>query len=176
VNFGYAKYVGGHATLGRNRQGNFWLTADELGIGTLRPKVAVIALADVASIEIVGGQVAKRSVGAVAVFGVLGGLAAKGAKNETAVVVRTKDGETAYYTIDKQSPVNVRAKITPLLKAAGVPFADELAAPAAAASSKSSAEPPSFDPIQRLRELAELRDKGVLTEEEFAAQKAKLLG
>ena len=33
---------------------------------------------------------------------------------------------------------------------------------------------PSPDPIQQLKELGELRDKGVLTEEEFAAQKAKL--
>jgi hypothetical protein len=32
------------------------------------------------------------------------------------------------------------------------------------------------DPIAQLRELGDLRDKGVLTEEEFAAQKAKLLG
>lgn len=31
------------------------------------------------------------------------------------------------------------------------------------------------DPIQKLKELGELRDSGVLTEEEFAAQKAKLL-
>ncbi len=35
---------------------------------------------------------------------------------------------------------------------------------------------PAADPIQQLKELGELRDKGVLTEEEFAAQKAKLLG
>jgi hypothetical protein len=32
------------------------------------------------------------------------------------------------------------------------------------------------DPVVRLKELGELRDSGVLTEEEFAAQKAKLLG
>lgn len=32
------------------------------------------------------------------------------------------------------------------------------------------------DPVAQLKELAELRDSGVLTEEEFAAQKAKLLG
>ena len=44
----------------------------------------------------------------------------------------------------------------------------EQAPPAAAA--------PSPDPIQQLKELGELRDMGVLTEEEFAAQKAKLLG
>jgi hypothetical protein len=32
------------------------------------------------------------------------------------------------------------------------------------------------DPIAQLKELAELRDQGVLTEEEFAAQKARILG
>lgn len=40
------------------------------------------------------------------------------------------------------------------------------AAPAAAAA----------DPIAQLKELGELRDSGVLTDEEFAAQKAKILG
>ena len=32
------------------------------------------------------------------------------------------------------------------------------------------------DTLARLKELGELRDSGVLTDEEFAAQKAKLLG
>jgi hypothetical protein len=31
------------------------------------------------------------------------------------------------------------------------------------------------DPIEKLRQLGELRDQGILTEEEFAAQKARLL-
>ena len=35
---------------------------------------------------------------------------------------------------------------------------------------------PAADPIEQLTKLGELRDKGVLTDEEFAAQKAKLLG
>jgi hypothetical protein len=35
---------------------------------------------------------------------------------------------------------------------------------------------PAEDPIEKLKEYAQLRDQGVLTEEEFAAQKAKLLG
>ena len=34
---------------------------------------------------------------------------------------------------------------------------------------------PSADPIAQLKELGALRDSGVLTEEEFAAQKAKIL-
>jgi len=35
---------------------------------------------------------------------------------------------------------------------------------------------PQQDVISQLKELGELRDSGVLTEEEFAQQKAKLLG
>ena len=34
---------------------------------------------------------------------------------------------------------------------------------------------PAPDPIEQLKELAALRDQGILTEEEFAAQKAKIL-
>jgi hypothetical protein len=41
--------------------------------------------------------------------------------------------------------------------------------PAAAAA-------PAPDPIEQLKQLAELKDQGILTEEEFAAQKAKILG
>jgi Short C-terminal domain len=35
---------------------------------------------------------------------------------------------------------------------------------------------PSPDPIEQLKQLGELHTQGVLTDEEFAAQKAKLLG
>ena len=38
------------------------------------------------------------------------------------------------------------------------------------------APPPAVDPIEQLKQLAELKDQGILTEEEFAAQKAKILG
>ena len=34
---------------------------------------------------------------------------------------------------------------------------------------------PATDPVEQLEKLGELRDKGVLTEAEFEAQKAKLL-
>ena len=36
--------------------------------------------------------------------------------------------------------------------------------------------PPPVDPIKQLKELGALHEQGVLTDEEFAAQKAKLLG
>jgi hypothetical protein len=35
--------------------------------------------------------------------------------------------------------------------------------------------PPQQDMVQQLKDLAELKDQGILTEEEFAAQKAKIL-
>ena len=35
---------------------------------------------------------------------------------------------------------------------------------------------PATDPIAQLKQLGELRDQGVLTEAEFAAEKAKILG
>jgi hypothetical protein len=38
------------------------------------------------------------------------------------------------------------------------------------------AEAPQADPIAQLKELAALKDQGILTEAEFAAQKAKILG
>jgi Short C-terminal domain len=39
-----------------------------------------------------------------------------------------------------------------------------------------AAAAPAPDPIEQLKELAQLKDQGILTEEEFAAQKAKILG
>jgi Short C-terminal domain len=49
----------------------------------------------------------------------------------------------------------------------------EQAAAAQPAPAPAAAEP---DVIDQLKRFAELRDQGILTEEEFAAQKAKLLG
>jgi membrane protease subunit (stomatin/prohibitin family) len=37
-------------------------------------------------------------------------------------------------------------------------------------------QPATPDPIAKLKELAALKDQGVLTEEEFTAQKARILG
>jgi hypothetical protein len=51
----------------------------------------------------------------------------------------------------------------------GAPEPEPAPAPAQAA-------PAAPDPIERLKELGQLHAQGVLTDEEFAAQKAKLLG
>jgi len=39
-----------------------------------------------------------------------------------------------------------------------------------------SPPPPTADLAEQLKELAELREQGILTEEEFSAEKKKLLG
>jgi Short C-terminal domain len=48
--------------------------------------------------------------------------------------------------------------------------------PTAYAAPPPPAPAPAVDPIEQLKELAELKQQGILTDEEFAAQKAKILG
>jgi Short C-terminal domain len=48
--------------------------------------------------------------------------------------------------------------------------------PAYAEPAPAAPAPAADDPIAKLKELGELHQSGVLTDEEFAAQKAKLLG
>lgn len=48
-------------------------------------------------------------------------------------------------------------------------------APAPAPAPAAAPPAPAPDPIQQLKDLAALHDQGVLTDEEFAAQKAKIL-
>jgi hypothetical protein len=53
---------------------------------------------------------------------------------------------------------------------------DEPEPTAAAPAPAAPAPAPAADPIQQLKELAALKEQGILTDEEFAAQKAKILG
>ena len=48
--------------------------------------------------------------------------------------------------------------------------------PTYAAPAPAAPAAPAADPIQQLKELAALKQQGILTDEEFAAQKAKILG
>ncbi len=50
------------------------------------------------------------------------------------------------------------------------------APPPAPAYTAPAPAPASSVPIEQLKELAALKEQGILTDEEFAAQKAKLLG
>jgi len=54
--------------------------------------------------------------------------------------------------------------------------AQEAPPPPQAAPAPAPAAPAAASTIDQLKELGELKSQGVITEEEFAAQKAKLLG
>ncbi len=56
------------------------------------------------------------------------------------------------------------------------PRADLAAQTQAQAQAQAAPAAPAPDPIAQLKELGELHQSGVLTDEEFAAQKAKILG
>lgn len=171
ASFAHAMYVGGHSELGRERRGTLYVTNERVGIGKIRPQFALIPIRKLANVKVVGGQVAKNNVGAVIAFGVLGGLAAKSAKNQSSIIVRTKEGETGYYTIDKISPIEVLARLTPGMKELGVPCGGEEPSIVAPGSSSGTR-----DLAVQLRELAALRDDGLLTGEEFEMQRTRLLG
>jgi hypothetical protein len=53
--------------------------------------------------------------------------------------------------------------------------AEQQAAAAPPQAVPQQAAPPAADPIEQLKELGELHQSGVLTDEEFAVQKAKIL-
>src|SRR4051794_6609294 len=56
-----------------------------------------------------------------------------------------------------------------------VPVPAQAVAPPQQAYAPPPPLPPPPDPIQQLKDLAALKDQGILTEDEFAAQKAKVL-
>ena len=90
--------------------------------------------------------------------------------------------ESPYAVLDVLSPLISEARTKKTIErqssyvhnmTPGAPFGAPAAPPVAAAPSPAAAQP---DMVDQLRRLGELRDAGILTEEEFAAQKAKLLG
>ncbi|MEX0172089.1 SHOCT domain-containing protein [Streptomyces sp. LMG1-1-1.1] len=56
------------------------------------------------------------------------------------------------------------------------PAPAQYAPPPAQAPAPAAPAPDMSSKIEQLKELGQLKDQGVLTEEEFAAQKAKILG
>jgi Short C-terminal domain len=103
--------------------------------------------------------------------GLLGNVARVAVASGTATAVRNRVSRRQSERWAEQGETQP-AYLQPQSQAAAPP-------PQAAAPPPQAAAPPpapAADPIEQLTKLGELRDKGVLTEEEFAAQKAKLLG
>ena len=69
----------------------------------------------------------------------------------------------------------LRNKIAEKEKAAQQPTEPTPAAADAPVAAAPAAAAPAVDPMERLRELGGLHEQGILTDEEFAAEKAKIL-
>ncbi len=170
--FAGTRYLGGHSKFSEGWGGVLFFTMEAIGLGKTAftgPLECVIPMETVTSIEITSQQVAKSRLGAALFVGVLA-LGAKDSAHTTTVVVRTNDDEIAYFLIKESVPDEVKAVLTPFLKALNIPFYDE---PATSAASLPA--PPAPDFADQLRKLAALRDDGLITPAEYETQKARLL-
>lgn len=168
-----AQYCGGLPdSKGSKNTSNLWATDEGIGHGAFGPKF-LIPWADVASVSFDSGTAAKSRKGKAVMFGVFA-LAAKNTQSAADVTILLKDGNVALYRILGKSGHQVRGKLQPFLTAQGVACPDDAATvpsptpPTPAVASTSSV-------ADELGKLAELHRSGALTDEEFAAHKAKLL-
>ena len=168
VLLGRARYLGGCQAFGPACEGSLAFSADAVFFDSMR-----LDLASIKSVAVSGGQVAKSRVGATLAFGIVG-LAAKATQDRTEIAIQLDSGDAAFFVIDDVSSFELRAKLLPLLRQAGIPLedeSDEQPGPSDAAPSLGSA----YSLADELAKLAQLHEKGVLTEAELAAAKAKLL-
>jgi hypothetical protein len=168
VSLGMTRYLGGCQPFGAARNGRLSFAADAIFLDSVKLDMALVK-----SVAVGGGQVAKSRVGATLAFGIAG-LASKGTEDRTELAIHLTSGEAAFFVVEGESPFEVRAKLLPRLREAGVPFEDEIddqaELPAATASAGSG-----YSLADELMKLADLRKSGFLTDEELAAAKAKLL-
>jgi hypothetical protein len=168
VLLGRARYLGGCQAFGPACEGGLSFSANAVFLDSMR-----LDLASIKSVAVGGGQIAKSRVGATLAFGIAG-LAAKGAQDRTEIALHLNSGDAAFFVIDGVSPFELRAKLLPLLRDAGIPLKDKSdeqpGAPDAAGG-----EGPAYSLGDELAKLAQLHEKGVLTDAELAAAKAKLL-
>jgi Short C-terminal domain len=108
-------------------------------------------------------------------------MAKDGLRFHKVVVIST--GNTVEFRVDKTDGESAKTLLTQLILGTHPtqrpqPSIPALAAPAPPAPPAAPLPPPNAAPpgvIEQLKELAQLRDAGILTDDEFAAQKAKLL-
>jgi hypothetical protein len=120
----------------------------------------------VAAIEITTEQVAKSKLGAALLFGVLGGVTAKGSQDRATLIVYLDSGEKGYITIDGQSVASLLGTLEPWMRERGIALGSPQEEPIQTTSP---------DPAEHLKKLADLHQSGLLTDEEFAAKRAAIV-
>jgi hypothetical protein len=169
VSLGTAGYLGGYPAFGAACKGQLAFTPSAVFFAGMTLDMALVE-----SLELGGGQVAKSRLGAAVLFGVLGALADSDAKDRAEIVVHLKAGDAAFFFLEDMSPFEIRAKLMPLVREAGVPFKDEV--DQKPNERDGATQPDSAGGLaDELTKLARLQESGFLTAEEVAAAKAKLL-
>lgn len=153
----------------RSTSNNLSFRADGIVYNGFRELIK-IPWAEVTSLEIEGpdSPSSRVTVTRLVTLGVFA-LAAKKNTSSVAVVVRTKDAGEVIFSSQKSSAGQLRGRLLPLtsrLNRVNGSEPDQIPAVAPAAA---------LSVADELRKLAELRDSGILSDDEFAAQKAKLL-
>ena len=159
------EYIGGHPNRERQTQASsLHIGEDGVKVGTFR-KFIVEPWSHIDQICAEGPDGLSRFTATrLLLFGPLG-LALKKEKKLGFVVVSGTFGEFIFKT--KKTPQELRATLAP--------WQGHISPRAGSPTAASSTDVPARDRVERLRELADLRDRGVLTEEEFASEKARLL-
>jgi hypothetical protein len=138
----------------------------------------------VLDLEVEGPENASKRVtaGRALALGVFA-LAAKKTTKSAVLIVKLRSGEEAIFQTEKFTAAELRAKLVPItsqLRKANAPTsptaqAATFAPPSAAPASNGPLPAAAMSVADELKKLAELKDAGLLTDEEFAGQKAKLL-
>ncbi len=162
VSFPSSRYLGGLPEHTTEMKGTLNLNRSCIQVGN----VEILNWIECSGVAIESSQVAKRKVGATLVFGILGGVAAKGSKDQSVLTVGRRDGTSAYFEIDNKSWQEVKAKISPLLNSLSIPMYGEMPSQA----------PGGSDVVSDLERLVELKASGHIDEDEYARLKSKLIG
>lgn len=164
VTFTNAGYLGGlPGSKATQQTKNLYVTDEVIGVGVFGPKQGIVKWADVRGVSFDTGTAKKSRAGKALAFGVFA-LAAKNTQDDAHLTLALKDGNAALYRVVGKSGAQLRAKIQPIMVAVGVPCLDDGVADAGSSVA------------DELTKLGALRDSGLLSDDEFAAQKAKLLG
>jgi hypothetical protein len=132
---------------------------------------------EITDLDVDGAENASKRVtaGRVAVIGVFALVAKKHVK-DSMLIVTTASGDQALFHSSQFTALELRQKLLPLItqiqkSKAGLPTSSPAAPPATGPTGSSP-----IGVADELTKLSQLRDSGVLSDEEFATQKAKLLG
>jgi hypothetical protein len=164
-------YLGGYSLDAKKSFGGVWVRLHQFGVtiegGTFkRHRRTMIAWKDVTQLAVEGmmDPQRQRSLARTVEFGALGGLAGK--KFQSAyLIVTTRNGVAVFHT-EKATAPEIQGQLGSVLGPGQSMIASRSIAPAA---------PAAVSVADELVKLAALKSDGILTEEEFAAQKARLL-